>query len=125
MKSEKGFSLIEATISLAILALLAVVFLGGLATTSRAGLILDEHSKAQNLARNQMEYVKSQGYIPNATEYPLAQIPDEYQGYSANITADPLYNEGGIPRDGIQKITVTIEHDDKVVATLECYKAER
>jgi len=116
MKSEKGFSLIEVLVSLAILAMIGVAFLSGLATSYRATLIADEHTTAQNLAGNQMEYVKSQCY---AASYE-AQIPDEYHGYSATINVEPLYNE-----DGIQKITVTIEHDNKVVTTLEGHKVNR
>ena len=119
MKSEKGFSLIESIISLAILALLAVVFLGGLATASRAGLILDEHSRAQNLAGNQMEYVKSRDYIPNTTEYPPAQIPDEYHGYTPSIDVESLHDPD------IQKITVTVMHDSKVVKIIQGYKVNR
>jgi len=120
MKSEKGFSLIEVLISLAILGMIAVAFLSALATNSRATLIIDERTTAKNLAASQMEYVKSKNYT---ALYPPAAIPNDkdYVGYSANITAEPLHD----PDDGIQKITVKIKHDDKVVTTLEGYKVNR
>jgi len=121
MKSEKGFSLIEVVIAIALLGIIAFSLLSGLATGYRATLIADEHSTAWNLARNQMEYVKRQDYSDNAS-YTLAPNPDgeDYFGYSANITAEPLHST----EDGIQKITVTIKHDNKVVTTLESYKVD-
>lgn len=62
IKNERGMTLIEVLIALAILGLVAVAFLSGLTTASRALLIADERTTAESLARSQMEYVKSQGY---------------------------------------------------------------
>lgn len=62
IKNERGMTLIEVLIALAILGLVAVAFLSGLTTVSRALLIADERTTAESLARSQMEYVKSQGY---------------------------------------------------------------
>jgi len=114
MKSEKGFSLIEVLVSLVLLSMIAVGFLSALATSYRAALIVDERTTARNLATSQMEYVKSQNY---AASY--GQIP-EYHGYVLTIDVKPLYDS-----PSIQKITVTIEHDNKVVTTLEGYKVNR
>ena len=120
MKSEEGFSLIEVLVSLAILATIGLGFLSASATGIRATLIMDEGTTSKNLACSQMEHVKSQGYDASYTPAP---IPDgkDYVGYSANITAEPLHDSD----DGIQKITVTIEHNSKVVTTLEAYKVQR
>jgi len=118
MKSQKGFSLIEVLVSVMILAMIGLSFLSALDTGARATLIMDERATARNLAGNQMEYVKSQDYTASYT----APIPSgkDYVGYSANIIAEPLHDA-----DDIQKITVTIEHDNKVVTTLEAYKVDR
>ncbi len=62
MKDEKGYSLIEVLISLALLGLIGVAFLSGLATATRAVVITDEHQVARNLAEKQMEYVNGQAY---------------------------------------------------------------
>jgi len=65
-----------------------------------------------------MEYVKQQGY---ADSYDMAPIPDEYAGYSVAITTGNITS-----RDvNIQKVTVTIQHYDKPVITLEGYKVNR
>ena len=70
-----------------------------------------------------MEHVKTLDYEYDVTEYPLAPIPDEYEdeGYSATIVVEPLHE----PDDGIQKITVTVKHKDKVVLRVEDYKVKR
>ncbi len=122
-KNEKGFSLIEVVIALALLGIIAIAVLSGLATASIALIIADERATAESLARSQMEYVKSIDYVDEATSYPAASIPQEHidAGYSATITALPLHN----PDDGIQKITVTISHNGKEIITLEDYKVNR
>ena len=99
--------------------MMGLAFLSALATSAKATLIMDERTTARNLACSQMEYVKSQDYSASYA----APIPDgkDYVGYSANITAEPLHD----PDDGIQKITVKIEHNNKVVTTLEAYKVNR
>ena len=116
MKSEKGVSLIETIMALALLGIIGAVFLGALATTSNARSIADERASAKILAESQMENVKKQEY---AFSYDLGPMPDEYAGYSAEIAVDPMRNSQ------IQKITVTIYHHDQAVTTLESYKVNR
>jgi prepilin-type N-terminal cleavage/methylation domain-containing protein len=120
---EAGVSLIETVVALAILGVIAVAFLSGLATTSRAVFIADERTTAESLARSQMEWAKDTDYIYGATEYSPAPIPGgrDYINYSATIAAEPLYS----PDDGIQKITVTVKRSDRGVIKLEGYKLDR
>ena len=116
MKSEIGSSLIEAIVALALLGIIAVVFLGALATSSNTRAIADEHTSARILAESQMENVKKQTY---AFSYESVSIPAEYPGYSATIDVENLRN------GNIQKITVTIRHNDRDTKTLESYKVNR
>ncbi len=145
MKNEKGFTLIEVMIALLLLGIIAVAFLGALATASRALIIADERATAESLARSQMEYVKSQAYItaPDSGEviYPkiaVAEIPDGYTIMSVDRTdttvtdiigvpwdTDPLVNQPKVIDDGIQRIKLVISHHDKEVITLENYKVDR
>lgn len=120
---ESGTTLLETAIALAILGTIAVIFLSGLATTSRAAFIIDEQATAESLAQNQMEWAQSADYVYDATQYSPAPIPSakDYINYTATITAEPLHN----PDDGIQKITVTVKHSGETVIRLQGYKVDR
>ena len=120
---ESGVTFIETVIALAILSVISVTFLSGLDTTSKAAFFADEQTTAESLARSQMEWVKNADYVYGATEYAAVPIADgrDYVDYSAVIAAEPLHN----PDNGIQKITVTIEHSDIGVIRLEGYKVDR
>lgn len=141
MKKEKGFTLIEVIIALAILGIIGIAFLGALATASKAVAIADERASSESLARSEMEYVKSQDYsladwsyeLPSGTS-PTGQfpdwwdfddphtLPDGYTGFIVTVNAVPLHATD----DGIQKITVTIKYlDDDTIIDLEGYKTAR
>ena len=123
VRDESGFSFLEVLAALALLGIIAVAFLGGLATTSKAVVVANEQTVAESLSRSQMEWAKEATYTVNATAYAPAPIPGEadYTGYSATITAEPL----NTPDDGIQKVVVTVKHYDEEVITLEGYKVNR
>ena len=132
MKSEKGFSLIEVIIAIAILGIIGTAFLGALATASKAMFVADERATAESLARSQMEYVKSQVY--DAASY-SAPIPQDYldADYWATIDVELLPDPDGGTLDDIQKIIVKVYHPydalhpekTKLVVTLEGYKVDR
>ncbi len=133
IRNQKGISLIEVIIALAILGVIAVAFLGGLMTSLKAVSIADERSTAQSLAQSQMEYVKSLPYEEGASpsyEQTNMSSPD-YPGYTSSVDAPPIDPDTGSPLAnpdndmGIQKITITIKHGDKVVLTLADYKVRR
>lgn len=133
--NSKGVGLIEVLIALAILGIVAVAFLGGLATALHATFITDERSVAQSLATSQMEYVKNQGYSAGSWSYtvttsgssspdgpswfdPSHALPSNCDGYSVEVNATELDSE-------LQKITVTVRHQGNEVLTLEDYKVNR
>jgi len=122
-RGESGTTFLETVVALAILGAIAVTFLSGLTTTSKAAFIADEQATVESLARSQMEWVKNASYSYNATTYSPAPMPGgkDYLNYSMTIAAEPLHN----PDDGIQKITVTVKHSGEVVTKLEGYKVNR
>jgi prepilin-type N-terminal cleavage/methylation domain-containing protein len=144
MNGEKGFSLMEVALAMALLGVVAVAFLTALATGSRTIFVADERATAESLARTQMEYVRGQEYsgapwnytvTPSAldstdppgwwTDNPPPLLTAEYDGYSAGIDVEPLHASD----DGLQVITVTIDHlvdgDMKEIFVLEGYRALR
>ena len=119
MKKERGFAFIEVVISLAIIGIVAVGFLSGLATASKGLLTADERETAKNLAEAQMEYVKNQPY--SVSYSPSAAILAEYDGYEVFISTTPLQEDGNI-----QMINITVDHQSKAeVVKLENYKVRR
>ena len=113
-KNEKGVTLLETVLALALMGIIGVAFLSGLGTTSNARALAEEQVTAKILAETQMESIKKQAYTDNYTPISL----DGYTNYSANITAvDHYYN--------LQKITVTISHHAEEVFTLETFKVKR
>jgi prepilin-type N-terminal cleavage/methylation domain-containing protein len=146
MEREKGFSLLEVMIAIALMGIVAVAFLGALSTGSKVIFIADERATAESLARTQMEYVRNQDYSGAPWDYTVTSLqrsstdqpswwsdeagkekppflPDEYAGYTVNVnvTAVPLHATD----DGIQKIIVVITHHDKEIFTLEGYRSWR
>ena len=113
----------EALVAVAVLGTIAVTFLSGVVTTSKAAFTADERTTAESLARIQMEWAKSANYTDSTTQYSPAPIPGgkDYINYSANITAEPLHD----PDEGIQKITVIVNRSGEQVITLESYKVDR
>ncbi len=118
--NQAGLTLIETVVAIAIIAAITVVFLGGLVVSSKGTLTADEQATAESVARFQMEWVQELAYINNATQYSPADLDEfnDYDGYSANITVQPLHS----PDDGIQKITIAVYHNGESVMSIEGYK---
>jgi prepilin-type N-terminal cleavage/methylation domain-containing protein len=113
MKSQKGFSLIEVLVSLAVLGIIGLSFSSALDNTSRVTLNTDELQTARSLAGSQMEFVKGEAF---AASYTPAPVPTEYNGYTVAVTVTPL-------RDGnVQQVTVIVSHSGKETTRVESFK---
>jgi prepilin-type N-terminal cleavage/methylation domain-containing protein len=123
-RGERGMTLIEILIALAIMAIAVIAFLAGLTTALRGVTVSDRSVTMEGLAKGELEYVKSAVYTAAPWEYQLPDDPPEwdldhalpagYTGYSAQVNAcqmadfDPSY----APEDKVQQITVVITHVD-------------
>ncbi len=127
VKNEKGFTLIEVVIAIALLGIIASGFLMALSGATKAILVADERTTAESLARSQMEYVKNQTYDDTNNPPQYSQLPSIPTDYTIALTAERLDPEGDGTGDddGLQKITVTISHNTKQIITLEEYKGNR
>jgi prepilin-type N-terminal cleavage/methylation domain-containing protein len=145
MRSEKGVSLIEVMVAIALMGIVFVTYTGALYTASKAASIADERAVAESLARTEIEYVRSQLYSEAPWNYTVTSsgrsstdppdrwwdaesnpplLDSSYAGYSASVSAEGLM-EPGIDNE-IQKLTVTvIRGEGPVIITLEGYRSMR
>jgi len=133
MNSEKGFSLIETLIALALLGIIAVVFLSGLSTTYGAVMVGQERVVAEGLAKSQLEHIKTQAYISTADYdaddpekcYELIDIPDNLveAGYDIEINPPIVIQSGGTFE--LQGITVVIKRNGEEMLTISDYEVGR
>ena len=127
--SSRGFSMLEVVIAIALLGIIAVSVLTALQTAAMALISADRRATAESLARTQMEWVRYSDYDHDLAEgHPQYSLDPQIEsalppGFSVDTTAIRL-NKDVDPDDddGIQHITVTVSHEDRVVVTLEDYK---
>jgi len=127
-KGERGFTLLEILVALGILSAVAVVFLLGMTTSSKAVMISQENVTAESLAKSQMEYIKGQAYDDDLNHDPPQYLTlddeDIPAGYDTTISAlrlDPD-SDGFADDDGLQQITVTVTRNGEPTYTLIGYK---
>ena len=153
MKNERGFSLVEVVIAIALMGIVGVAFLGGLSTASKAIFIADERATAESLARSQMEDVKNLDYttapynpgpppiLGEAIYQKITGIPEGYTIWSVNRAGDIVNGDNDdkiiavpwdsqtnqpVPEDaGLQRIKLVIYHLDKKLFELADYKVDR
>jgi len=132
MRGQRGISLIETLLGLALLGIFAVAFLTGLFTISKAVSLSQESVSVDSLVKSQIEYIRVQDYVavddysPDDPDhrYELINIlPADLAaaGYSVEIypPATILSEAGGYE---LQKITVAVKHDGKAELVVSIYR---
>jgi len=117
--SEIAVSLVEALVAVAILGLALTALLSAVSAGSMAVSRTEERVTAENLARSQLEYVKSQAYQPLPAAY--ATVTPSPSDYGVGVVADIV--PGG--DDDIEKITVTVTRNGKELLVVDDYKVNR
>jgi prepilin-type N-terminal cleavage/methylation domain-containing protein len=118
LNNQKGSSLIEVLVGIALLGMIAAAFLGEICTSYKVLSLADERATAESLARSQLEYVKDQDYQDSGI-YQEISTPDDYD--FGSMTAEEITGRG----PDMQKITVTVEHKGNQLILLEGYKLDR
>ena len=122
IKGEKGISLIETIVAVALLGIVSTVFLGSMGTAAKATIISDQRVTAEVLARTHIEYTKDYPYDYFATEYPVDPTLDIPYGWSMeNPTVEALHGTD----DGIQKVTITVQCHGRTMFSAFFYKVDR
>lgn len=121
MKNQAGFSLIEVLLALALIGVLGTAIPSALSGANRATITAKQHTTAESLARSQMDYVQNQPYDTDNVTPVYALIPEIPVPYSIVTPMaqrlDPR-GDGTANDDGLQQITVTVKHGEKIVFTL-------
>ena len=118
LQDEKGLTIVESLIAVAIVGVALVAFAVALSTGSLAVWESDQEVTVQSLARTQMEYIKGYPYDPDATTYPTVSTTDNYS-ISVAVASTPDADSD------IQKVTANISRDGQVLLTIEDYKVNR
>ncbi len=101
-----------------VLGLALTALLSGLSAGSIAVSRTEERVTAENLARSELEYVKSLPYEAPGGPYPT--IAPSSDNYSVDVVSEPLNGAAGI-----EKVTVTIDRNDRELLAVEDYKVDR
>jgi len=126
--SERGVSLVEVLVAVAIVAIVVSAFLAALSTGTLSVGVVRERVTAENLARSQLEYTKNYTYTYGATSYPTIAPSTGCSitiGVSYWFSSTQTFTSNPDDDSGIQWITVTISHKGEPVFAIENYKVDR
>ena len=112
---EKGESLAEILVAVAIIAIVLTVFLSALSTGAFSVAAVRKRVTAENIARSQLEHVKHSDFISGTNYYTPTTI--SHPGYTAVISATTIITD-------LQLITVTVSHNGPIFM-IEDYKVNR
>jgi prepilin-type N-terminal cleavage/methylation domain-containing protein len=150
-RKEGGFSLVETIVGLAIISIIGVTFMSGLAISFRGEMVQDKTAFGEAIATSQIEHVKNQPFSTcqwsytvsassrSATQQPSwwdvdnpALLDSDFSEYYAVLTAEDFDADGDstieVPGDddSIRKITVSVYNSlDDNVTTIITYKTNR
>lgn len=123
-RSQQGVSLMETLVALFILSVVGVAVIAGVYTSIKGTDLTRTRINAESLARNELEYVRSQPFTtnwnyalpsaspsyPSGWKPPLTYPSDYSNGYSITVAASDNLTTGK-GKSSKQKITVKVKYD--------------
>jgi prepilin-type N-terminal cleavage/methylation domain-containing protein len=123
MRRQRGFTLIETTVAMALMAIIVVTILSAFSAVTIAAGRHQQETTLDRLTRSYAEYVKSQLYDPNAN-YPKWSV----SGFLFNYTIQH-YNKNSNPQfsptntdTGLQEIILTVTGPNGITEQLDFLK---
>ena len=108
--------LLETAVAILIFGTVGTAVLVGIRTAHSSGERNENQASAENIARNQMETVFNQVYLPPPASYPPISVPNLYT-VTANATE---YIAGDT---SLEKLTVSVTFDGRNILSLETLRA--
>ena len=130
LRNERGFSLAESLVAVALLGTVILSLVGALSTGSLAVKATRETVVEQSLVQSQLAYTKSYPFDSGTTTYPTVDIYDATynpnpvtlpNGYSISVAVSDTQDTDS----NIQKITATITLGGTTVMMAEGFKVNR
>lgn len=129
LKSEKGATLVEELVTIAIIGM-GIVILVVMITTGTLGVRrIDNDVRAQTLARSQLELIKNAPYETNPASSPYPAV-GAIPGYTVTLefeywNASTSGFQTSWRDDGLQKITVTVSSGTIQLVQVSEFKVDR
>ncbi len=109
MNRKRGFTLIETTVAVALLAVIVVSILGAFSAATIAATRLQQLTKLDTLTRSNAEYIKSQAYSTTGTYTNLTSAGYSFSYQVLNYAAGPPVSfKTTNPDAGLQEISLTV-----------------
>ena len=121
--NSMGVTLLETVIALAMFSSAGTAVLMGVSAAHISSDRVEAHAIAENLARNQMEYVLSLEYVAPGGNY--ASVADDVildlnipSGYSVSAVAETYLADDGFT-GSIENVVITVSRDAQSILILE------
>jgi type II secretory pathway pseudopilin PulG len=111
---ERGTTLVEILVALAIIASTLTIFIVALSTGAFGVRTAERLTTANNLAASQLESIKGATYDAAGVYAPIPAPP----GYAIAVTSSEVVT-------GLQQITVTVSLQGETLTTVSNYKVNR
>ena len=121
--NSRGISLIEVVVALAIFSSAGTAVLLGVSAAHISSDRVNASAIAENLARNQMEYVNSQSYVAAPGSYTSIANDSSLNiviptGFAVTAAAQTYLTDDGLT-GSIEKVVVTVTRDGQSILVLE------
>lgn len=124
---SRGGLLLETVVAIIVFALIGTTVLVGVSVARRSGALVDNQSIAENVARNQMEYLFSRAYKAPPLSYASISdlVSNDFDVPSGfTVTAAAVLRTGSVDPN-IETVRVTVSHLGKQILVVETIRGRK